>query len=120
MPDSNAPASGFQFGLANLKPAEPSEKSPSPFPTAPGANSPRTPPGSTSPRAFRPRSQSARWRWCWTVSSTDLDDPSNDAKIEFIAREDPRALELIRHDCAHVLAEAVQSCGRAHRSRSGL
>ena len=31
-----------------------------------------------------------------------------DAKIEFITREDPRALELIRHDAAHVLAEAVQ------------
>jgi threonyl-tRNA synthetase len=32
-----------------------------------------------------------------------------DAKIEFLAREDPRALELIRHDAAHVLAEAVQA-----------
>ena len=32
-----------------------------------------------------------------------------DAKIEFLSREDPRALELIRHDAAHVLAEAVQS-----------
>jgi threonyl-tRNA synthetase len=31
-----------------------------------------------------------------------------DAKIEFLTRDDPRALELIRHDCAHVLAEAVQ------------
>ncbi|MBM3637383.1 MAG: threonine--tRNA ligase [Alphaproteobacteria bacterium] len=41
---------------------------------------------------------------------TDLADPiSKDAKIEFISRDDPRALELIRHDCAHVLAEAVQS-----------
>ena len=41
---------------------------------------------------------------------TDLADPiARDAKIEFINREDPRALELIRHDCAHVLAEAVQS-----------
>ena len=41
---------------------------------------------------------------------TDLADPiSKDAKIEFIGREDPRALELIRHDCAHVLAEAVQN-----------
>ncbi|HVG51981.1 MAG TPA: threonine--tRNA ligase [Xanthobacteraceae bacterium] len=40
----------------------------------------------------------------------DLADKiSNDAKIEFINREDPRALELIRHDCAHVLAEAVQT-----------
>ena len=39
----------------------------------------------------------------------DLNDPiEHDAKIEFINREDPRALELIRHDAAHVLAEAVQ------------
>src|SRR6202035_3072844 len=40
----------------------------------------------------------------------DLADPiAHDAKIEFLTREDPRALELIRHDAAHVLAEAVQS-----------
>jgi threonyl-tRNA synthetase len=32
-----------------------------------------------------------------------------DAKIEFLTRDDPRALELIRHDTAHVLAEAVQA-----------
>ncbi|PWB58198.1 MAG: threonine--tRNA ligase [Bradyrhizobiaceae bacterium] len=32
-----------------------------------------------------------------------------DARIEFVAREDPRALELIRHDAAHVMAEAVQA-----------
>ncbi len=40
----------------------------------------------------------------------DLADPvERDARVEFIGREDPRALELIRHDAAHVLAEAVQS-----------
>jgi threonyl-tRNA synthetase len=40
----------------------------------------------------------------------DLADPiEHDAKIEFVSRDDPRALELIRHDAAHVLAEAVQS-----------
>jgi threonyl-tRNA synthetase len=40
----------------------------------------------------------------------DLNDPiEHDAKIELISREDPRALELIRHDAAHVLAEAVQT-----------
>jgi threonyl-tRNA synthetase len=40
----------------------------------------------------------------------DLADPiDKDARIEFLTREDPRALELIRHDAAHVLAEAVQS-----------
>ncbi|MGH6763187.1 MAG: threonine--tRNA ligase [Phyllobacterium sp.] len=39
----------------------------------------------------------------------DLSDPlANSGKVEIITREDPRALELIRHDCAHVLAEAVQ------------
>jgi len=31
-----------------------------------------------------------------------------DGAIEIITRSDERALELIRHDCAHVLAEAVQ------------
>jgi threonyl-tRNA synthetase len=40
----------------------------------------------------------------------DLTDPiDKDARIEFLNREDPRALELIRHDAAHVLAEAVQA-----------
>ncbi|KAB1074212.1 threonine--tRNA ligase [Methylobacterium planeticum] len=40
----------------------------------------------------------------------DLDDRiGRDARIEFLGRDDPRALELIRHDCAHVLAEAVQA-----------
>ena len=41
---------------------------------------------------------------------SDLSDPlPGDAKIEFMPREDPRALGLIRHDAAHVLAEAVQA-----------
>ncbi|WP_375454568.1 threonine--tRNA ligase [uncultured Methylobacterium sp.] len=41
---------------------------------------------------------------------TDLGDViARDAAIEFLGRDDPRALELIRHDCAHVLAEAVQA-----------
>ncbi len=40
---------------------------------------------------------------------SDLADPiAKDASIKFIARTDPEALELIRHDCAHVCAEAVQ------------
>jgi threonyl-tRNA synthetase len=39
----------------------------------------------------------------------DLSDPLGaSGAIEILTREDPRALELIRHDCAHVLAEAVQ------------
>ena len=40
----------------------------------------------------------------------DLADPiERDSKIEFLNRDDPRALELIRHDTAHIMAEAVQS-----------
>ena len=40
---------------------------------------------------------------------SDLSDPLiRDVRLEIITRDDDRALELIRHDCAHVLAEAVQ------------
>lgn len=41
---------------------------------------------------------------------SDLNDPiSKSASINFVARTDAAALELIRHDAAHVMAEAVQS-----------
>ncbi|MCW5696900.1 MAG: threonine--tRNA ligase [Bauldia sp.] len=39
----------------------------------------------------------------------DLSAPiERDAKIEIVTRDDPRTLPLIRHDAAHVMAEAVQ------------
>ena len=39
----------------------------------------------------------------------DLNDPLHeDGTFEIVMRDDADALELIRHDCAHVLAEAVQ------------
>src|SRR5262245_52874555 len=39
----------------------------------------------------------------------DLSAPIKaDAKIKFLTREDKEALELIRHDAAHVMAQAVQ------------
>ena len=39
----------------------------------------------------------------------DLSDPlAGSGMVEIVTRDDPRALELIRHDAAHVLAEAVQ------------
>ncbi len=41
---------------------------------------------------------------------SDLSLPiTKNAKISLVKREDGEALELIRHDCAHVLAEAVQT-----------
>ncbi|MEH6726862.1 MAG: threonine--tRNA ligase [Hyphomicrobiales bacterium] len=40
---------------------------------------------------------------------TDLKNPLHDgAAVEIVTRDDERALELIRHDAAHVMAEAVQ------------
>ena len=40
---------------------------------------------------------------------SDLNDPIHaDAKLEIVTRQDAEALELIRHDAAHVMAEAVQ------------
>ncbi len=33
---------------------------------------------------------------------------SHDAKVAIVTKTSPEALELLRHDCAHVLAEAVQ------------
>ena len=39
----------------------------------------------------------------------DLSDPiDQNKKIEIVTRDDPAAVELIRHDAAHVMAEAVQ------------
>jgi threonyl-tRNA synthetase len=39
----------------------------------------------------------------------DLNDPiTANATLQIVTRDDERALELIRHDCAHVMAEAVQ------------
>lgn len=41
---------------------------------------------------------------------SDLSLPINQsAKIHLVKREDAEGLELIRHDCAHILAEAVQT-----------
>ena len=40
----------------------------------------------------------------------DLSDPlTEDASVRFVTRSDPEALPLIRHDAAHVMAEAVQA-----------
>ncbi|WP_024280122.1 threonine--tRNA ligase [Xanthobacter sp. 126] len=37
-----------------------------------------------------------------------VDELAEDARVEILTRDNPAALELIRHDAAHVLAEAVQ------------
>src|SRR5436853_596800 len=42
-------------------------------------------------------------------SLADLSDPiETNAHVKILTRDDPEAVELIRHDAAHVMAEAVQ------------
>ena len=45
----------------------------------------------------------------WNGVLADLSDPlEDDGRIEFVMRDSADGLGLIRHDAAHVLAEAVQ------------
>jgi threonyl-tRNA synthetase len=110
MPDSSSPASGFQYGLANLKPAEPQTKVALTFPDGATREFPKDITGFDIARGISPSLAKRTVAMALNGVVTDLNDPiAHDAKIEFINRDDARALELIRHDAAHVLAEAVQS-----------
>src|SRR3981189_2080067 len=110
MPDQNTPASGFQFGLANLKPAEPLEKITLTFPDGAKREYPRDITGLDIARGISPSLAKRTVAMALNGVVADLNDPiEHDAKIEFINRDAPRARERIRHDAAHILAEAVQS-----------
>ncbi|WMT71999.1 threonine--tRNA ligase [Bradyrhizobium sp. Ash2021] len=110
MPDSSSPASGFQYGLANLKPAEPQMKVAITFPDGATREFPLGTTGFDIAKGISPSLAKRTVAMALNGAVADLNDPiAHDAKIEFINRDDARALELIRHDAAHVLAEAVQS-----------
>src|SRR6266567_270129 len=110
MPDSNAPASAIQSGIANLTPAEPQMKVVLTFPDGARREFPKDITGLEIAKGISPSLAKRTVAMALDGVLADLNDPiSQDAKIELIARDDARALELIRHDCAHVLAEAVQS-----------
>ncbi|GAA4483630.1 threonine--tRNA ligase [Gluconacetobacter asukensis] len=54
----------------------------------------------------------ARAALAMVVDGAEMDlsrEIAHDASVRFITRKDDAALEMIRHDAAHVLAEAVQS-----------
>lgn len=54
----------------------------------------------------------ARAALVMVVNGVELDlsrEITEDSSVKFITRKDPEALELIRHDAAHVMAEAVQA-----------
>ncbi|MGN6311354.1 MAG: threonine--tRNA ligase [Xanthobacteraceae bacterium] len=107
--DKSKPASGFQFGLANLKPAE-SLNVTLTFPDGARRDVTRGVTGLEIVKGISPSLAKRTVAMALDGVITDLADPiEQNARIEFINRDDPRALELIRHDCAHVLAEAVQT-----------
>ncbi len=109
MPDDKTPASGFQFGLANLKPVE-SNNVTLTFPDGARREFPKNTTGLDIAKGISPSLAKRTVAMALDGEVRDLADPiADDARIEFVNRDDPRALELIRHDAAHVLAEAVQT-----------
>src|SRR5262245_32372357 len=110
MPDAPKSESGFQYSLSNLKPAEPLHKIVLTFPDGAKREFAKGTTGLDIARGISPSLAKRTVAMALDGTLADLNDPiEDDAKIELISREDPRALELIRHDAAHVLAEAVQS-----------
>src|SRR6202158_1965257 len=110
MPDKNTPASGFQYSLSNLKPVEPVQKIALTFPDGARREFPKNITGLDIAKGISPSLAKRTVAMALDGEMVDLTEAiEHDAKIEFISRDDPRALELIRHDAAHVLAEAVQS-----------
>src|SRR4030088_2637838 len=107
MPDKNAPASGFQYSLTNLKPAEPMHKVALTFPDGARREFPKGITGLDIAKGISPSLAKRTVAMALDGVVADLSDPiSRDAKIEFVNRDDPRALELLRHDAGHVLPEA--------------
>ncbi|WP_298257972.1 threonine--tRNA ligase [Bradyrhizobium sp.] len=110
MSDKNAPAPAFQYSITNLKPAEPVQKVTLTFPDGAKREYPRSTTGLDVAKGISPSLAKRTVAMALDGTLADLNDAIEaDAKIELVSREDPRALELIRHDAAHVLAEAVQS-----------
>lgn len=101
--------SGFVYGITNLKPVE-SMRVTVTFPDGAKREFARGTTGLDIAKGISPSLAKRTVAMALDGVLADLADPiENDAKIEFVSRDDPRALELIRHDCAHVLAEAVQA-----------
>src|SRR5258705_11143465 len=110
MPDKHESASGFQYSITNLKPAEPTQKIAVTFPDGARREFPKGITGLDIAKGISPSLAKRTLAMGLDGELTDLADHiEHDVKIEFVARDDPRALEMIRHDAAHVLAEAVQS-----------
>src|ERR1700740_2594892 len=102
--------SDFQSSITNLKPVEPVHKIALTFPDGARREYPRNITGLEIAKGISPSLAKRTVAMALDGQLADLTDRiEHDARIEFLTREDPRALELIRHDAAHVLAEAVQT-----------
>jgi threonyl-tRNA synthetase len=102
--------SDFKYSLTNLKPVEPGEKIALTFPDGAKREFPSAVTGLDIAKGISPSLAKRTVAMALDGVVADLTcEITRDAKIEFIARDDARALELIRHDAAHVLAEAVQT-----------
>lgn len=101
--------SDFKYSITNLKPAEPRSVTLT-FPDGARREFPKKTSGLEIAKGISPSLAKRTVAMALDGEVVDLSDPiERNAAIEFIGRDDPRALELIRHDCAHVLAEAVQT-----------
>ena len=102
--------SDFKYSLTNLKPAEPVNKVNVTFPDGARREFPRGITGLEIAKGISPSLAKRTVAMQLDGVLTDLAAPiTKDAKINFVSRTDAPALELIRHDAAHVMAEAVQS-----------
>ncbi len=109
MTDQDRPASGFVYGVANLKAVDGSVITLT-FPDGAKRQFPKNITGLDIAKGISPSLAKRTVAMALDGHLADLADSiTRDAAIEFVNRDDPRALELIRHDAAHVLAEAVQA-----------
>ena len=93
-PSAHKSESGFQYSLSNLKPAQPLEKITITFPDGARRDFPKNTTGLDIAKGISPSLAKRTVAMALNGDLADLNDPiSDDAKIEFVSREEPRALE---------------------------
>ena len=93
MPDQNTPASGFQYGLANLKPAEPQQKVTLTFPDGAKREYPKDITGLEIAKGISPSLAKRTVAMALDGVVADLDDPISQRCEDRIdqPRRSPRA-----------------------------
>ena len=108
--------SDFKYSLTNLKPVEPVQKINITFPDGAKREFPKSITGLDIAKGISPSLAKRTVAMALDGTVADLTDPIEaDAKIEFINRDDARALELIRHDARMCWRRPCSRCGRARR-----